>query len=261
MRARVFFVALFLLMPLPLLAEVTITEIMYDLPASDADGEWIEVQNVGSESIDLTKLKFLEAGVKHGINAAADLSILPSGAYAIIAEDTTKFIANNPSFSGSLFKSSFSLSNSGETLAIVDASSTPLDSISYASSQGAAGNGLSLQKTNLGWFPANPSRGRPLAQSDLPLPPLPPPQAPSEATTQIASEKEAGNASAPTAVTADTSTYSPMVDRAPGSSGASPYTWWLALGAVIVLGTGATFLLRTKRTPVSSEADEFEIVE
>ena len=45
-------------------AQIEITEIMYDVPGSDAGREWIEIHNTGNTT-DLTDWRFFESGSNH----------------------------------------------------------------------------------------------------------------------------------------------------------------------------------------------------
>lgn len=160
---RGFFISIILLAtaaPAPVYAGVVITEIMYDLEVADTEREWIEIQNTGSSQVDLTGWKLFEANTNHGITASLPQTlILQSGAYAIIADNTEKFLLDQPSFSGTLFGSSFSLSNTGEALVLRNADLVDSDAVTYSSDWGAAGDGKSLQKTSSGWVAASPTPG------------------------------------------------------------------------------------------------------
>lgn len=144
--------------PVGVNAQVVITEVMYDLDGTDTGREWIEVKNSGGETVDLSTWKLFEANTNHKINASASPN-LPSGGFAIIADDSEKFSADNPNFSGLLFDSTFSLSNSGETLIIRDQNLSDIDSLTYSPSIGANGDGNSLQKLDSIWIAAIPTPG------------------------------------------------------------------------------------------------------
>lgn len=138
---------------------VNISEIMYDIEGADAGREWIEVYNGSSADIDLSAWKLFEANVSHNITAAGS-SVVPAGAWAIIADSPEKFTADNPGFSGSLFDSAFSLANGGEAVALHDSADAIVDQVSYEASWGAAGDGDTLQKTADGtWIAAEPTVG------------------------------------------------------------------------------------------------------
>src|SRR6185295_254581 len=109
--------ALVAFLPLGAYASVSFTELMYDHPGADTGHEWVEIQNTGAEQLDLKNFKFFEGGVNHKL-VSQNSSQLSPNAYAIIANDAKQFSFDYPTFSGPLFQSSFSLSNTGETLAL-----------------------------------------------------------------------------------------------------------------------------------------------
>src|SRR3989304_2670367 len=100
-------------MPINLL----INEIMYDISGTDDGREWIEVYNAGLGDVDLSALKLFENETNHGITAVAS-AIVPAGGFAVIALDPEKFSVDWPEFPGLVFDSTFSLSNTGEDLAL-----------------------------------------------------------------------------------------------------------------------------------------------
>jgi uncharacterized membrane protein YgcG len=155
-----------LLIGIPASANVAITEIMYDLPGADTGREWVEVQNVSDGEIDLTTYKFFEANTNHKINAHQGGSNLAAGAYAIIADNAEKFLTDWPGFAGIIFDSAFSLSNTGETLALKDADGNTVNEVTYSSEAGAAGDGKSLSLVGGSFVPRNPTPGLPNAENN-----------------------------------------------------------------------------------------------
>jgi len=139
-------------------AQVMMTEVMYDLEGTDTGREWIEVYNAGSSPVDMADWKLFEANTSHRLTAES-ASVIPAQGFAIIADNTAKFLTDNPSFSGVLFDSTFSLSNEGETLILRDGSGTDIDSVTYSSAMGAAGDGKSLQKNGSNWIAILPTPG------------------------------------------------------------------------------------------------------
>ena len=123
---------------------------MYDVSGTDTDREWVEVFNASASPVHFTDWKFFEANTNHGVTSVQGGENLASGAYAIIADNPTKFLQDWPSYSGILFDSTFTLGNSGETLGIhmPPPDLTGTDSVAYQSAWGAAGNGNSLQRTS-----------------------------------------------------------------------------------------------------------------
>src|SRR3989344_3853230 len=140
-------------------ANVEINEIMYDLKTGSDDGrEWVEVFNDSDSPVDFSIFKFFEGDTNHKLTLIqGDIKVGTAG-YAIIVADNIKFKIDWPNFSGNIFDSSFSLSNSGETLAIKNADLI-LDEYTYKSSSGGAGDGKSLQKIDGVWVASIPTPG------------------------------------------------------------------------------------------------------
>jgi hypothetical protein len=141
-------------------AQIQITEVMYDPSGTDSGREWVEVQNTSGATIDFTTWKFFEANVNHGIDQIDGYAKeLAAGEFGVVVSDKVKFLTDFPSFTGKIFKSSFSLNNSGENLAFKTESSGPIiDQYLYDVTLGAAGDGNSLQKGTI-WFAALPTPG------------------------------------------------------------------------------------------------------
>lgn len=160
MNKGVVFVFLLWASAFPVHAQIQITEIMYDPSGTDTGREWVEVQNVGGNTIDFTTWKFFEANVNHGIDQIEGYAKeLQTNEFGVVVSDKAKFLADFPTFSGKIFKSSFSLNNSGENLAFKAESSGPIiDQYLYDITLGAAGDGNSLQKGTT-WLAALPTPG------------------------------------------------------------------------------------------------------
>src|SRR3989344_973530 len=101
--------------------KIVISEIMYDLKNGSDDGrEWIEVYNNSDTSVDLSTFKFFEANTNHKLISVAGEENIPSLDYALIVSNAEKFQTDWPAFSGTIFDSTFSLSNTGENLILKD---------------------------------------------------------------------------------------------------------------------------------------------
>ena len=154
--------ALIILIFLPIFVhgQIVITEIMYDLAeGSDTGREWVEISNNSENPINLASWIFFENNQKHGLNVLQGNEILLSGKSAIIVDNFEKFKINWPNFSETIFKSTFSLNNTGETIAIKNSNLNEIDSVTYTSDWGAKGDGNSLQKTSSGWKAGSPTPG------------------------------------------------------------------------------------------------------
>lgn len=161
MNRLFFFLATLVLLvgslPQEVLAAVQITEVMYDVSGSDTNREWIEITNTGSSAVDVSGYRLYEANTNHALTLVSGSATLTAGASAVIVDDVAKFTVDWPQFSGTVFDASFDLSNTGETLALKDSSLSVLDTVSYSSSMGAAGDGTSLSRIGSSFSPASPT--------------------------------------------------------------------------------------------------------
>lgn len=153
--------SLFLAAPLYVHASVRITEIMYDLEGTDAGREWVEVANDGSDPVDIAAFRLFEGGTNHRLTSVQGSTVLAPGSAAVIADDSTKFLADWSSYTGMLFDTSFAggLSNSGEVLTLRNGDLADADSVTYASGWGGAGDGNSLTRLGSSFSGAVPSPG------------------------------------------------------------------------------------------------------
>lgn len=141
-------------------AQIVISELMYDVSGADTGREWIEVENIGNESLEFTSWKLYESETNHAIKESKGKSVLSPGEFAILADNAEEFIIDYPNFPGIIFESTFSLNNEGETIGIKDASGNLVHQLSYTKSAGAAGNGTSFQKIAGVWHAALPTPGQ-----------------------------------------------------------------------------------------------------
>src|SRR3989344_1571356 len=172
-----------------LFANLKINEIMYDLKTGSDDGrEWIEIYNDADAPADFSSYKFFEGNTNHKLILFQGDAKIGARGFAIIVSDPTRFKIDYPNFGGIIFDSSFSLSNSGEILAIKD-DDVVVDEYFYSSSTGGVGDGKSLQKVNGVWISANPTAGNenkftpPVVSSTLP------PKSQTSANSQAKSEE------------------------------------------------------------------------
>jgi len=149
----------FFIVPFFANAQISITEIMYDLSGSDTN-EWIEIENTGSQAVDASTWKLFEANSNHGLKVFQGDGVIQPGLFAIIANDPGAFLVEYANFKGMIFDSSFSLLNTGETLIMRDDNLVDSDSATYDSSLGGNGDGNSLHKNaSSGWKASAPTPG------------------------------------------------------------------------------------------------------
>jgi hypothetical protein len=114
------------------LGEVMISEIMYDPKGDEDKKEWIELYNNGNENVNLTGWK-----IKYGTTSRAltlyrgDFIILPDY-FIILAKDGENFSNEYPAYSGSIIESTFSLSNSGKDLYLLNGLNEIVDNVTYS---------------------------------------------------------------------------------------------------------------------------------
>jgi hypothetical protein len=176
---RAFFSAfLFFGLPFFASANVVITEVMYDLPGGDSKHEWVEVKNEGG-ALNLSEWKLYEGESNHKLTPHTGDGTVPSGGYAILADNPVTFLADYPGFSGIVFDVALSggLNNTnGESLTLRDAELTDRDSVTYSPSWGASGDGNSLHKVGSAWEALLPTPGAGPGTERAAVPPPPPPE-------------------------------------------------------------------------------------
>lgn len=107
-----------------------LNEVMYNPPGSDSNREWIEVYNDETLAVDMSEIRLVENDVNHIISAYGQSTLEP-GEFALITQSPADLLADYPEYSGLLFISSFSLSNSGETLALKNSSFDIISELAY----------------------------------------------------------------------------------------------------------------------------------
>ncbi|MEX0909975.1 MAG: lamin tail domain-containing protein [Candidatus Paceibacterota bacterium] len=163
-----------LLLPSTALANLNITEVMYDPEGADKNREWIEIYNAGDditlvggagntwrlyeESLggNLSRRTFSFEGEGSSV-------IIPSETYAVIARNSEGFRKDFPTYDGLLFFSTASLTNSdGRRLSFYDADGNEMGGSSrfYIPLPEASGTGASLQLQEDGrWIAGLPTPG------------------------------------------------------------------------------------------------------
>ena len=245
-----------LLLPIFASANIQITEIMYDVPGSDTGREWVEVTNTSSEILDVGKYKLFENDTNHGLKLIAGSSVLPPGVSAILASDANKFISDHPNFSGALFDTAFSLSNTGESLALKDASSTLVHTVLYVAAAETSGTGGSLHVIDGGLTAALADPGvfpgalTPILKAKS--------NAASSSKIQSTKKKEVRETT-PLPVTKNSSQDSHAAAVSLTSIISPQLLYLLGLLSVILLGVAGVLFLLGRKQETSHEADEFKI--
>ncbi len=229
----------------------TITEVLYDALGSDEGKEWIEVTNFTDTPLELGKYTLLESGAHHRISPGP----LGVGQSAVLTKDVAAFAAAYPGFSGPIFKVSFSLSNTGETLVLKNASTT-VDSFSYTATLGGQGDSNSLHRTPTGISPGAPTPGR-YTPNITPLPVVEKPRVAKEVVTEKSVKEEVPIVTS-AAVPSD-------VQRRPPTNTREYFTeGLLGLAALVLLGVASVWYAKSMPVPTAAKEtklrpDEFEV--
>ena len=149
-------------MPHRAYAQLVFSEIMY-APEEGVAYEWFEIFNTGEDDVDITDWKFNDGNnhvfEKPPKNGGQGVLVISSGAYAIVAKEADTFLGAHVGFSGTVIDASFSLSDAGDTLTLIDENGTAVDSVSYGNDAGAKKNGFSLHLIGGVWSSAIPTPG------------------------------------------------------------------------------------------------------
>lgn len=159
---------------------LTISEIMYNPVGSDTGHEWIEVYNDATNSLDLTNATLVIGARAHKITSVQGSARIAPGDFAIVAAHAATFLQDNPTYGGALFHASFSLKNSGDTIAL----KTPqgmVGPLSYASTMGGESDGNSLNWIGADVVSRAPSPGMSVSEVSL--------SAPASSTTKPSAKK------------------------------------------------------------------------
>lgn len=143
-------------------AGVYISEIMYDYEGTDTDYEWVELSNDGGSDVDISGWKFND-GSNHNLNTpptngSTGSLVVPAGGYLILASNASSFNSVY-SLSESVIDTVMSMNNTTETISILDGNSSTIDSVSFSSSDGANGDGNTLQIVSGSWVSGSPTPG------------------------------------------------------------------------------------------------------
>ncbi|OGG51117.1 hypothetical protein A2763_02130 [Candidatus Kaiserbacteria bacterium RIFCSPHIGHO2_01_FULL_54_36] len=181
-RRRKSLLAIFLVVALPnfAVAQIVISEFLYDASGSDSGQEFVELFNAGNASVDLTGWKISD-GSNHTLNAppkngGTGSIILAPGSYALIVDDAEAFLAAHRGVHGTVIDTVLNFNNSDGSVGITDADGTIVESISYTKDSGAAGDGNSLTRqsaTDKIFVVATPSPGAGILSRSSPSSPIP----------------------------------------------------------------------------------------
>lgn len=140
--------------PITVVAQIVVSELMYDADGSDADMEYVELFNAGSSSVDLTKWK-INDGSNHVLNVppkngSTGSTTMKPGDYLLLVDNATNFIKLHPGITSSIIDTVLGLPNGSGTVSIIDEGGATVDNFSYAKETSGAGDGNSLHRAGVG---------------------------------------------------------------------------------------------------------------
>jgi hypothetical protein len=152
----------------PVSENLRVTELMYH--PKTADTEFIELQNIGVDAIELTKVRFTD-----GVDFSFPSVTLAPGEVLVVVENEAAFAAKYPGFSGIIAgQYSGRLSNGGETIELRDATDAVIQTFAYQDNwyPSTDGDGYSLTIVDPvadpgqwnqpdGWLPSSSKGGSP----------------------------------------------------------------------------------------------------
>ena len=137
--------------------DIIFTEIMYNPSSSDTKKEWVEIYNSGSESVTIIEGSGTDSwrfndGSNHTLTLLQGSLTISAGGYAILASDAQTFLDDHASYSGTIIDTVLSLNNTSDTIKLSsDKGTTFFSDITYEDTQGADGDGNSLQLSGSAW--------------------------------------------------------------------------------------------------------------
>lgn len=115
-------------LPWSVAASIMVVDVTYDVPGPDTRREWVEF-STDTLIPDIRTWRFLEGGVRHKI--VGEQGAVPAGARFVLAADIPSFRADNPEYTGLVFDTAMSLSNSGESFSLIDEKGVSVVTHSY----------------------------------------------------------------------------------------------------------------------------------
>lgn len=140
----------------PCSEQLIFSEINYkSLVTADA-GDWVEIHNIGSSSVDISNWKFRDGDDLHTYTVPAG-TLIAADEYLVLYSDSIKFSNRFPYVNNIIGPFTFGLSSDGDAIRLFDASGILYQSLIYDDTipwpLGAAGNGFTLELINpLGIF-------------------------------------------------------------------------------------------------------------
>ena len=109
---------------------VVINEINYNSSDLFNSGDWVELYNYGTKSVDVSKWVFRDSDPAHGFTIPAGTT-LGSGQYLVLVEDSSLFKSRFPDVKSFIGQMDFGFSGSGEFIKLSNDKGLGIDSLTY----------------------------------------------------------------------------------------------------------------------------------
>ncbi len=146
---KIFLIAcMMIVLSVSALAEVMISEIMYNPFGTETKKEWIELYNNGNSEINISGWKIDDDSQRTLTLYRGDFIIMPDS-FTILARNGENFSNEYPEYNGTILASTFSLTNSGKELKLIDSEDNIAESINYTD---IAEEGYSIEINETEWI-------------------------------------------------------------------------------------------------------------
>ncbi|MFH0992451.1 MAG: CotH kinase family protein [bacterium] len=109
---------------------IVINEINYNSSDQFNSGDWIELYNRNSQSVDISGWRYQDSDPAHAFTFPTG-TVLGPGQYVVLLEDSTLFKACFPDVKNFIGQTDFGLSGSGEFMKLIDSKGQGIDSLTY----------------------------------------------------------------------------------------------------------------------------------
>ncbi len=199
-------------------SDIVFTEIMYNPSSSDTKKEWVEIYNNGSDAVTIIEGSGTDSwrfndGSNHTLSLIQGSLAIPSGGYVILASDAQTFLDEHAGYTGIVIDTVMSLNNTTDTIKLSsDKGATFFSDVTYDDTQGADGDGNSLQFSSNVWVaetetPGTAASGQTQESSE---------STPAESTSSSSgSGSSSGSSSSTTDTSSDTTIESEVITGDP----------------------------------------------
>ncbi len=112
-------------------AEVMISEIMYNPLGTETKKEWIEIYNKGENALNISSWKIQDGTTLRTLLFYRGENLIAPDSFVLIVRSGENFSNEYPLYTGTIFESSFSLTNSGKEIYLLNEFNEVVDYVAY----------------------------------------------------------------------------------------------------------------------------------